>query len=311
MKKLFTLSIGILSINAVCVGQGSADQWKYGSSNPTGTRYADFSPKDYSPAVAVKREKYEAPAKTMGIQPKKKGKLWGFADAHGKWLIQPQWPRSTNFGDNPSTIVYTSTNGNFAGGVIRVIDRDGKYLTGSYYMQGDDCHNEDDGEGHSWNYITAYKKPLKSGDTTNQMFIYNLATMDSILLPKGLEIDRKEFDGLRLCQYHSIRSVQYSTKIFAIIDVYNLKIMADNLEQYDHIDYPMSYFEVNTYIDTYTLNSNRIVVKKNNKYGYINIRGEVVIPLQYDNADWFRNGIADVEKDGVKFKIDVNGKKVE
>lgn len=42
-------------------------------------------------------------------------------------------------------------------------------------------------------------------------------------------------------------------------------------------------------------------------YGYINEKGENVIKCQYDYAHSFKNGKADVEKDGKKFYIDKSG----
>ena len=46
----------------------------------------------------------------------------------------------------------------------------------------------------------------------------------------------------------------------------------------------------------------------NGKWGAIDAKGKIVIPCQYDR--WFsfnEKGIAEVEKDGKKFKIDING----
>lgn len=47
-------------------------------------------------------------------------------------------------------------------------------------------------------------------------------------------------------------------------------------------------------------------VNRNGKYGYINIKGEEVIPCSYTNADDFSNGVARVIDGKVKY-IDVNG----
>ncbi len=45
-------------------------------------------------------------------------------------------------------------------------------------------------------------------------------------------------------------------------------------------------------------------------YGYINEKGENVIKCQYDYAHSFKNGKADVEKDGRKFYIDKSGNEI-
>lgn len=46
-------------------------------------------------------------------------------------------------------------------------------------------------------------------------------------------------------------------------------------------------------------------------YGYINKQGEVVIPCKYDDAEDFKNGVAQVEKNDKKFYINTQGEKVE
>lgn len=50
-----------------------------------------------------------------------------------------------------------------------------------------------------------------------------------------------------------------------------------------------------------------ICVRKNNKYGYINIRGETIIPLEYDAAKAFSEGYAPVMKNGRFGYIDKSG----
>lgn len=52
-----------------------------------------------------------------------------------------------------------------------------------------------------------------------------------------------------------------------------------------------------------------IPVKKNGKYGFINRQGETVIPLVYDNAQHFYDGLAGVVLDGDAFWIDETGAK--
>ena len=46
------------------------------------------------------------------------------------------------------------------------------------------------------------------------------------------------------------------------------------------------------------------------KYGYIDKKGELVIPAKYDIATRFEEGTAWVELDGRNFKIDKNGNEV-
>lgn len=51
-------------------------------------------------------------------------------------------------------------------------------------------------------------------------------------------------------------------------------------------------------------------VGRDGKYGYINRRGEVVVPLIYDNAQGFQDGLAMVKQGDETFWIDENGTRV-
>ena len=53
-----------------------------------------------------------------------------------------------------------------------------------------------------------------------------------------------------------------------------------------------------------------ISVEKDNKFGCINAKGEVVIPLKYDYVWLFKDGKAKVELDGKVFEIDQQGNKI-
>jgi len=44
------------------------------------------------------------------------------------------------------------------------------------------------------------------------------------------------------------------------------------------------------------------------KWGYINTQGEIVIPLSYDRAASFENGMAYAQMDGENLLIDSTGK---
>lgn len=48
-------------------------------------------------------------------------------------------------------------------------------------------------------------------------------------------------------------------------------------------------------------------VGRNGKYGYMNIKGEEIIPCSYTDADDFSNGVARVRIDGKTKYIDING----
>ncbi|MBD5210264.1 MAG: WG repeat-containing protein [Bacteroidales bacterium] len=53
-----------------------------------------------------------------------------------------------------------------------------------------------------------------------------------------------------------------------------------------------------------------IVVKKDRKCGYINLQGEVIIPLQFDSACDFSDGKATVELNDSEFEIDKKGNRI-
>jgi hypothetical protein len=51
-------------------------------------------------------------------------------------------------------------------------------------------------------------------------------------------------------------------------------------------------------------------VKLYDKWGYLDCKGDVVIPMIYDEAGNFKDGRAEVQIEGEKFYIDVNGLKL-
>ena len=55
------------------------------------------------------------------------------------------------------------------------------------------------------------------------------------------------------------------------------------------------------------MTSGLIPVKKDDKWGYINHKGEIVIPIQYDWVSIFRNSEAWVKKQGEWLRIDPQG----
>lgn len=64
------------------------------------------------------------------------------------------------------------------------------------------------------------------------------------------------------------------------------------------------------YNKIYNFSDEMAVVENDNLWGYININGTVVIPLQFQRAYAFSDGIAPVIKDGEMIKIDKKGEKV-
>lgn len=52
------------------------------------------------------------------------------------------------------------------------------------------------------------------------------------------------------------------------------------------------------------------MVLLNDKYGFINRKDEIVIPMLYDRADQFHNGLAKVKLNGNLIKITKAGKSI-
>lgn len=51
-------------------------------------------------------------------------------------------------------------------------------------------------------------------------------------------------------------------------------------------------------------------VKKNNQYGFVDKTGKEIVPLQYDRAWNFREGLALANQDREFFDIDKTGKRI-
>ncbi|GEM_PF-2103496 len=81
------------------------------------------------------------------------------------------------------------------------------------------------------------------------------------------------------------------------------KINTDETEnlQYDYMDH-------DDFLRARDRKGDLLLVKKNNKYGYINLEGEVIIPIQYEKALTFKEGYASVLLNGEKLIIDKSGK---
>jgi hypothetical protein len=62
------------------------------------------------------------------------------------------------------------------------------------------------------------------------------------------------------------------------------------------------------YEDAVNFSENLAAVKQNGKWGFINPTGDVVIPFKYDETDGFRFGQALVYKQNKKMLIDKKGK---
>ena len=57
-------------------------------------------------------------------------------------------------------------------------------------------------------------------------------------------------------------------------------------------------------------NNGLAAVRKGDKYGYINNKNEIIIPIIYDSALPFKENKAIVKKDGISFIINTNGEEI-
>jgi hypothetical protein len=124
-------------------------------------------------------------------------------------------------------------------------------------------------------------------------------------------------------EYHNTCYVAIIDTAYKVFDK-NGNIISPNSDFYNYINQTTTYLDnevalygLKNYLGqivlppTYkmigTLNYERMVVRKDNKLGFINSTGEVVIPIIYDEADSFRYGKAKVKQNGKSFFIDVSG----
>jgi len=63
-------------------------------------------------------------------------------------------------------------------------------------------------------------------------------------------------------------------------------------------------------LDARIFKDNRLAIKENNKYGYVNEKGKIAIPIKYDTANDFSEGLAAVSLNGKWYFIDKTGKVV-
>ena len=70
---------------------------------------------------------------------------------------------------------------------------------------------------------------------------------------------------------------------------------------------PLEYSNKSTLGDAYTFHEGLALVMKNDSCGFINTKGEIVIPLQYQSGFYFEDGLCPVQKNGVWGYIDHSG----
>lgn len=67
----------------------------------------------------------------------------------------------------------------------------------------------------------------------------------------------------------------------------------------------------NTYIDSYTNNANRFIIRNNKNVGLINEQGGLVVPFIYTNMSWYNQQWLKVQKNGSWYgMMDIDGKQI-
>ena len=99
-----------------------------------------------------------------------------------------------------------------------------------------------------------------------------------------------------------IMTPQYSDGL-ACVDIYNKddSYKCGYIDAKGHIAIPL------IYDSAWQFSEGLAVVAQDNKWGFINSKGKIVIPLVYDRVWQFREGLAPVEKDGKWGFIDATG----
>ena len=150
--------------------------------------------------------------------------------------------------------------------------------------------------------------------------IYNFISEVGKLPEKGYSIVKKDGyqgalnpEGKEVipCKYLSVSETYYATTGLFFVSVGTLSSERDkngyHIKKYDkwgaidvkgNLIIPIEY-ENDNKTDTYWVEDDLIHCKKNGKYGFLDYKGNVVIPFIYDYADHFKDGVAQVVKDGV------------
>ncbi|MEC4048296.1 WG repeat-containing protein [Flavobacterium sp. SUN046] len=70
---------------------------------------------------------------------------------------------------------------------------------------------------------------------------------------------------------------------------------------------PMEYDEIGLFYKDNLLGEGLTTISKNGKYGYANLQGSIVIPMQFDSGDYFSDGLALVKLNNKQFFINTVG----
>ena len=233
---------------------------------------------------------------------------YGYIDKTGKTILPFKYTYATNFHKLPSgshTIVKDESD------KYLLIDKTGKTIFDFKYNSEDEDIYPVSAE---WlqneiklNYGRGYSK---------EYGIYDPALKSFLVKPEYSDLTKVEHDGHYLVENYPLKGIYKYKEI--VPANYNFIIDQDSLyyavykgtETDNGIkDGKFSFYNYNgnkltkyedkeSYDDMTIFKENLARVKRNEKYGYINKKGEEIIPLEYDSAGVFSSGIAVAFKGG-------------
>ncbi|MCP4443311.1 MAG: WG repeat-containing protein [Aureispira sp.] len=128
----------------------------------------------------------------------------------------------------------------------------------------------------------------------------NYKQMANVLLDAIKEINAEAFDKID----YAIRLTGYLEKVAPFLDEKITKWGYYNKETKNILIAPK-------YMAAYSFSENLAGVKKWDKWGFIDIEGNEIIPFEYEFVEHFNNGVAEVIKDKEVFYINHKGQRVD
>lgn len=248
-------------------------------------------------------------ATSFGLTPVKFNGLWGFVDENGKEVIECKYYDVKNFEENGTCIVKLKSNNSSH----VLINRQGEIVIDTSPVK---SIIED--------HVGYFRiEPFNGKDTT----IAQIARMKVLVNDKGEIISEQYSELYYLDDYEMYLGVK-DTKLMAI-DKYEKPLFIPK-KSYTEMYYPDDEygriavskdlksgfvdFEGNEVIPliydlAYEFNDGLSMVVCNDKHGFIDIDGNVIIDLKYKEAAPFNHGLAPVKEDGNYYYINKSDEK--
>jgi len=164
-----------------------------------------------------------------------------------------------------------------------------------------------DGAGH-WGFIDKKGRvvvELKFADVTD--FSEGLAGIDPLQIRPGLTgfVDR---DGRIVIKPQFYVAYQFSCGLARVFDRPEIGMRPINTRFIRH-DGSVAFLVDQSYTLTSEFHDGLAVIRKNDKYGYLNTKGKIAVQAIYDDADSMREGLAAVKVGDLWGFIDNSGKR--